>query len=802
MFSRPLNAIRLVPIVLSAILLAGCSSQEERAHSYYERGMKLLSENESAKAAIEFRNAVKLKRDLIEGWRALANVDETNGDWQRLIADMQAIVELAPNDVPSKLKLGKLLLRAGAPQDALGLAAAGLDLDFRNADLLALKAAAALKLNNSAEAVRVAQNALTIDPVNADALMVMAVDRLQKGDANGALSLFQDPIVMKAKTLETNPGLQLLKIKLFEQTGNLESAELGLKRLIELSPQEATYRRLLANFYIEQRRVDAAESELRSLVAINSTDSNTALALVHFLLSIKKDPLAARQELNSRISAGGTVFPYQMALAEMDFTEGKIEAGKQLLMSLINAGGPPEQARAATQALGQMYLHGKDFDAAEKSANEVLQQDSRNVLALRLRASVRLQHGQPDAAVADLLDALNYAPRSTELILLLATAYERSGLIELADKQFADAMRLADTDPKIGLEYAAFLQRRGSVARAEEILVSLSKRWANNAPILSALAMVKLARQDWSGAKEVADSLRQINGDAVGAADQILGAALLGRNQYDAAIAAFKSAYSAVPAAPIDLLVGALLKANRRNEAITFLKAVLAKTPENANALVLLGSVQLSSGATEEARQNFIAAVTMQPKDPRGYLALANFYIVQKNYDEAIKIVRSGEQQRPDATSLQLMMASASEQKADYELAISAYQYVLDREPSNLIATNNLASLLLDHRTDDVSLKKAKSLAAFLRKSDVPQFKDTLGWASYQQGDYRIAVSLAEEASAALPDQAAVRYHLGMSYIATGQTGKATEQLKKALELASNTTLAEQIRAALKKAGS
>ena len=802
MFSRPVSAIRLVLVVLSAILIAGCSSQEERAHNYYERGMKLLSENEGAKAAIEFRNAVKLKRDLIEGWRALANVDETNGDWPRLIADMRAIVELAPNDVPSKLKLGKLLLRAGSPQEAVGLATAGLDLDFRNADLLALKAAAALKLNNSAEAVREAQNALKIDPVNADALMVMAVDRMQKGDANGALSLFQDPIVVKAKALEANPGLQLLKVKLFEQTGNLDSAELGLKRLIELSPQEATYRRLLANFYIEQRRADAAESELRSLVAINSTDSSAALALVHFLLSIKKDPVAARQELNSRISAGGTVFPYQMALAEMDFTEGKLDAGKQLLMSLINAGGPPEQARAATLALGQMYLHGKDFDAAEKSANEVLQQDSRNVPALRLRASARLQHGQPDAAVADLLEALNYTPRSTELILLLATAYERSGLIELADKQFADAMRLADTDPKIGLEYAAFLQRRGSVARAEEILVSLSKRWANNAPILSALAMVKLARQDWIGAKEVADSLRQINGDAVGAADQILGAALLGRNQYDAAIAAFKSAYSGVPTAPIDSLVGALLKANRRNDAITFLKTFLAKTPENANALVLLGSVQLSSGATEEARQNFIAAVTMQPKDPRGYLALANFYIVQKNYDEAIKIIRSGEQQRPDATSLQLMMASASEQKADYESAISAYQYVLDREPSNLIATNNLASLLLDHRTDDVSLKKAQSLAAFLRKSDVPQFKDTLGWASYQQGDYRIAVSLAEEASAALPDQAAVRYHLGMSYIATGQIGKATEQLKKALELAPNTTLAEQIRAALKKAGS
>jgi cellulose synthase operon protein C len=89
-----------------------------------------------------------------------------------------------------------------------------------------------------------------------------------------------------------------------------------------------------------------------------------------------------------------------------------------------------------------------------------------------------------------------------------------------------------------------------------------------------------------------------------------------------------------------------------------------------------------------------------------------------------------------------------------------------------------------------------------LRKSEIPQFKDTLAWASYQQGDYRTSVFLSEQASAALPDQAAVQYHLGMSYIATGQLTKASEQLKKALQLTSDVQLEEQIRSALKKAGS
>jgi tetratricopeptide (TPR) repeat protein len=89
-----------------------------------------------------------------------------------------------------------------------------------------------------------------------------------------------------------------------------------------------------------------------------------------------------------------------------------------------------------------------------------------------------------------------------------------------------------------------------------------------------------------------------------------------------------------------------------------------------------------------------------------------------------------------------------------------------------------------------------------LRKSQIPQFKDTLGWASYRQGDYRTAVSLSEEAAAALPDQAVIRYHLAMSYISISELGKASEQLQKALDLRPNNELAEQIRSALKRTGS
>jgi cellulose synthase operon protein C len=802
LFDNSCHGLRKALLVFAVLQIGGCSSPEERAQSYYKSGIKLFAEHENSKAVLELRNAVRLKRDLVAAWTVLAEIDESNRNWPGLVTDLRSIVEFNPHEVSARLKLGKLLLLAGSSNEALELVNAGIEIDNRNPDLHALKGAIYYKLDNHAEATREAQTALELDSANADALMVLATDRLAKGDAKGALSLFQDPIVAQAKNLENNLGFQLLKISLFGQTGDLKSAEAALKKLVELNPREPGYQKLLINFYVEQRRIDDAEREMRNLAAGANTEA--VLDMVRFLYTIKKDPAAARQELTTRIGAGGDVFAYQMALADMDFAEGKPAAGRQLLESLITAGGSPEHVRAARIALAQMHLGHRNFEPAEQLANDVLRDDPHDVPALKIRASLRLERSQLDAAIADCLDALNYQPRSAELMSLLATAYERSGLIELADKQLADATRVSNLDATIGLEYALFLQRRGSIARAEDLLNGLNKRWPNNIRVLSALAQVRLARQNWTGAQEIAESIRRIDNSG-GLADQILGTALLvGRNKFDEAITAFQNAYSAAPTAAqaMDSLVGALLKANRKDQAITFLKSALVKNPNDANALALLGSIQLSSGASDQALKSFLAAVKAQPKNIVGYRALADLYISQFNYDEAIRVVRSGIQQQPDLIALHMILAGILERKGDYESAISEYEFMLDKQPANLILANNLASLLLDHRTDEASLKKARSLVAILRKSEIPQFKDTLGWASYRQGDYRTAVALSEEASAALPDQATVRYHLAMGYIATDQLAKASEQLKKAMELGPNNDLAEGIRSALKKTGS
>src|SRR3984893_12334348 len=137
--------IRCALLVLTVLQVAGCGSPEDRARSYYEHGMKLFSEHDNAKAAIELRNSVRLEKGLLGAWKGLAEIDEINRNWPGLVADLRTIVQLTPNDVSTRLKLGKLLLLAGSSEEALSLASAGIELDNRNAELHALKAAASFK---------------------------------------------------------------------------------------------------------------------------------------------------------------------------------------------------------------------------------------------------------------------------------------------------------------------------------------------------------------------------------------------------------------------------------------------------------------------------------------------------------------------------------------------------------------------------------------------------------------------------------------------------------------------------------
>src|SRR5262245_65075772 len=78
--------------------LSDRKSPDDQAQSYYERGVKLADQHDYAKAAIELRNALRLKNNMLPAWRALAQVEEATKNWDGLIQSLQSVVSLAPGD--------------------------------------------------------------------------------------------------------------------------------------------------------------------------------------------------------------------------------------------------------------------------------------------------------------------------------------------------------------------------------------------------------------------------------------------------------------------------------------------------------------------------------------------------------------------------------------------------------------------------------------------------------------------------------------------------------------------------------
>lgn len=795
-FSRSSTKLRIMLLGLAALQLAACSSSAQRAQNYYEQGAKLLAQHDYLRAEIEFKNAVRLKKDLLPAWRGLAQVEETKHNLRTLVPILQTIVDLNPKDTETKLKLAKMLLVAGASDDAAKLVSAIDDGSNSNPNLLALKALIAYRKQDRPAAVSQAQAALAIDQHNVDAMMVLAADRLENGDPKQALNILERNSGEHADEL----GVQLFKIKIFEQLHDLPEVEALLKRLIEFYPEELAFRRQLVSFYVGQHQLDDAESQLRAIVAADPANAEAELDLVRFLYRFR-NPKQARQELLTRIGGSGDVFQYQMVLADLDFVEGNVAQSLSALKTLASNSGSPDHVLAAKIRLAELDLSVKNFDDADTIVADILHGDNRNTNALRLRAVIHLDRGEVEPAISDLREALNDQPRSQELMLLLASAYERNGAIELAEREFADAMKASSFDPAVGLDYVAFLRRHGRNDRAEDVLGDLASRRPNNVAILTTLAEIKLSHQDWASAQQISDSIRRLgNSDAI--ANQILGAAFNGQHKYDESIAAFQAAVAAAPSAvrPMASLVATMVQAKQNDKAIAFLQSALKNSPDNAEALVLLGSLRLTANAPDQAIKNFKTAIEKDPKSVLGYRALAGLYLQQKNYDDAVGVVQSGLKEQPNSVDLHMIWAGILENKGDYEGAISQYEQVLNAQPGFAVAANNLASLLSDHRADKTSLERAHALAVGLRETQVPQFKDTLGWVDFRQGDLKSAMPLLEQAGESLPDVALVHYHLGMGYMATGQYARASDQFKLALNKSPSKDLADMIQVEMKKA--
>jgi tetratricopeptide (TPR) repeat protein len=768
---------RLLPYlaVLMTLTLGGCGSPETRAQADYDRGVKLLEQGDLVKASLEFRSALKRKNGFVPALYSLGLVAEQQGRLADAVNIFKDVADRAPDNVDARLHLGYIFAALGQLDDSEKFANEVEKLASGNPELLALKAGIALKRDNRGDAVQFADAALKIAPTNLHALLVRGGERLLGSDPAGALKFLDQAI----KNNDRDLGLQVLRIRAFDALKDKSGVESVLLKLVSYYPHDQAFAIALARFYIGTERKADAEKALRAFAEVNPQSTEAEFSLVDFVGQAKGLD-AARTELQAKIDKGGKVFPYRKALADLMLAGGKYDEAVDLMRKLIvDAGDTTTEGADAKVHLAQIMVK-KDPAASRKLIDGVIAADPKNVDAVAVRASLQVVDGQVTSAIEDLRAALNQQPESPVLLQLLGDAYERNGVVTLAEEQLAKAYKVTPDNPSVGLNYVQFLLRYGKSEPAERILTEMRAKAPTNTQVLAELAQLRLARQDWVGAQEVSDSLRKLGNSS--AADQIAAASLNGKGKFADSLKILESQPS-TDQASLTALSRTYVQAGKPEKAEELLKSALTARPNDVQARLLLASLYQATNRTDEAEATYRSVIESDPNNGIAYAAMAEFYGTIGRLDSAEKTARDGLARVKDDRSLQFILANVLIASGQHEAAISAYETLFAADPRWAIVANNLASLLSEYRTDQASTDRAFAIASRFKDSGVPQYLDTLGWTYYLKGQYSEALALLKSAAEKLPKVASVQYHLGMAYKEVGQNDLAQAKLKEAIAI-------------------
>lgn len=784
-------------IAFGLIAIAACSSPEDKANKFYENGMKLFEKGQLVKANVEFRNAVQLNRKLTKAIWGQFLVAEKQNNPQLQYKLLNVVLINEPNHLEALVKISRLLLLAGQMDKALEKSDMSMKINNQDLSVLSLRAAVMLKLDDAPAAIKLAKQVLIKDPEYIDALMILATERLTVGDATKAIDYLNQAL----KNNEKNIALQLIKIKALEKLNKLNLVESTHKKLIDFYPKLRGFKTALAQFYLKSKRTNDAENIFREIIKNNPTDLKAKIKLVQFINGAKGANVGLKQLIKFSNESPNNI-ELKFAVVQFHLARKEIEKANELLSKIINDKPNADVVNKAKGIMAASLLAKGEKSTAEKIINEILTVDKQNQNGLILKASIDIGRQKYDEAISALRLVLGSTPNSSRALFFLARAHNLAGSPELADEQYFKAFKTSKFNPAYGMSYAKFLLKRKQPQRAEKVLKDMQGTRKGGLPALKLLAQTRLQLGDWIGAQQVADTIKKIGGKS-NLADQISNAIMVGKKDYNQSIAYLKNTYQSTPEniQPVVALVRTYLLAGKIQEAGNFLDAVINANPKNINARILRGQVYSSEGKGQQAISSFEKAIKQDEKNTTSYYHLAVVYMKAKEFKKANEVLKKGLSISPKSFSLGISLAQLYETTNQTDEAINAYEKLLKVKPDSDIVVNNLASLLTENRTDKASLNKAYNLSQRFKRSEVPQFKDTYGWASYRIGKYSDARSLLESATKQLPNIPDFHYHLGMTYLAKENKAMAKEALEKALELAGDKGFSKEkeIREALEK---
>lgn len=738
-------------LLVAALLLGACARSpraDERWH--LAAGRTFYDKKDYARAALEFKNAIQSTPKDAEPYYRLALVFIATDNAQAAIYALGKATELNPRHKEAQLQFARLMAMHGsrevveqAEQRALQvLSASGEDAEALNTMALAEQ-----RLGKPASAERYLQRALKEFPQDLRSSVSLARLKLLAGDTAGAEEVLRQAAAHAPGSGAAGSSMPQTALgDFYVATGRPALAKPVFEDVLRRDPQNGLALLGLAAVELQAGRVPEAEQLYRRASALPEADYKPVYGLYLFQSGRRAEAIPVFRQL-ARANPGD---------------------------------------RGARSRLVLAYLATAQYGEAENVLAEALKRSPKDVDALLGRSALRLSLGRAVDAQMDLAQVLRYRPDSAEAHFFLARAHRILHATLTQRQELAEALRLNPALLEARLELAESLVGSHLAQSALNLM--------DQTPAAQRALPAAIAERAWTlmELNRLEEARQEVDrGLAIERTPGLLlqdGVLQSRRRNYAAGRQSIEEGLRQSPEDP-RLLAGLMQTYEAQKEvpaALERLRRHAGMFPGSAPIQQFLGNWLNQLGRNEESRRAYAAAKAADPKFMWADISLAELDIGENHLEAARQRLAGVVERESGNVTARLWLGQVEELNGNPSGAIEQYRKILESDPDNIVALNNLAYYLADHANQpDEALKYAQRVKEIAPESAAVD--DTIGWALYRKGIYLTAIKHLETAAQQARftyrgGLARSKYHLAMAYFKTGELGRGDRALEEAVQ--------------------
>lgn len=618
-------------------------------------------------------------------------------------------------------------------------------------------------------------------------------------------SLAQEHLRQILAKVENHIPSKLLMGAVQYAVGNYEQAREYLQSAVNEVPSHIQARKMLATVHLRLHKPEDALATLQSGNRNNANDGEL-LAMMGRAALFSGDYEKSLKLYKRALRNSPDEPSIRAELARIYLTQGDTQKAIEELEQITG-----ENENNAKKLIIYAHIREQAFDKAMTLTKEMANNSPHDPSLRSIMGVIELTRGERDKARQYFIDARNMQTDYEPALLNLARMDFEDGSLRDAEKWFDEIIRLNSSSIRALLGMAQIAERRGDIAQALAWVEKAAT--ANPAALTPTVILVNyfIKTQQFGRAEEIirqAKSLSPENLDLLVLETRLL----LAQGETGEAIDSLSDLIKRQPANPQNYmrLAMAFEQQDQASKARSTLEAALSATPNNdpvyislirletrlGNYAKALDYVQLlKNGSSKSIAYGLEGDIYIQQKkyplarkayekglglkeSPAFIAKIAQAKLLAKDQAGAKLIIKKWLTSHPVDVSGLLPFAQLYMQMGDNLEAIDLYNRVIEINPGNPIAHNNLGWLyhLVDDKRALEFARKAYELAP--RSSDI---MDTYGWLLVLDEQYNQGIPLLREALSSSDQNPEIKLHLASALVRHGANKEDAKPLLQTL---------------------